>query len=404
MIIIIILERPNKMFKKAVNVIIAILVIYVIAGIVESNIRKNKEENLALSHKSGQIPLKDKKLAGGDGDDQVVTDNDEAIAVENQSKVVNVYSSRKEELMHDLFNKFEKENDIKINFITDKAGKLILKLENEGKNSPADLFLTSDIGNLQRAKEKGLLKKVSSDVLNENISDKFRDAEGYWYGLSKRVRAIFYRKGDESKIDITKIKNYEDLASEDLKGKVLIRSSGNIYNQSLLASIISANGRGEASNWVASLVENFARKPQGGDTDQLRALAAGEGELAVANSYYYGRLQASNNEKDREVASKIEILFPNQENRGAHVNISGGAVAAYAKNTDNALKLLEFLSSDEAQKAYAELNHEFPIKESVELSDIVKKWGNFKMDEDGLLSLSSHLSDATKIADEKGWR
>lgn len=317
------------------------------------------------------------------------------------TKEVNVYSSRKEELLKDLFDQFTKETGIRVNFVTDKAGKLIARLEQEGKNSPADVLLTSDVGNLIRAKNKGLLITADSVLLERQIPDQFRDPDGQWFGLTKRVRAIFYRLGD---ISPQKIATYELLADPAFEGKVLIRSSSNVYNQSLLASLIAHNDVAVAEDWAMGLVKHFARKPQGGDTDQLRALAAGEGEVAIANSYYYGRLLASERPEDKAAAEKIAILFPNQQGRGAHVNISGGGVTAASQNVAEATALLEFLSSDEAQRIYAERNFEFPVVEGVALHPIVDGWGAFKADDRHLATLENFYDEALRIADRAGWR
>ncbi len=317
------------------------------------------------------------------------------------SSEVNVYSSRKEALVSELFDEFTAETGIKVNFIIDKAPKLLERLKSEGKNSPADLFLTSDVGNLQKASDLGLLRPIKSKILNENIPENLRDDEGRWFGLSRRVRAIFYAK---DRVNPEQLSTYEDLADEKWRGKILIRSSSNIYNQSLLASLIEVNGEDAARKWVKGLVANMARKPQGGDTDQLRALAAGQGDIAVANSYYYGRLQASSKEKDQQVADKIAIFFPNQMGRGAHVNISGGGLTTSSKNLTNAIKLLEFLSNPSSQEFYAQVNHEFPISKEITVSNTIKNWGSFQADSSNLLKFSRYLNKSIKISDEEGWR
>ena len=314
---------------------------------------------------------------------------------------VNVYSSRKEILVKELFDEFTDSTGIEVNFVTDDAGKLISRLKSEGENTPADLFLTSDVGNLEFAKDEGLLQPIISKTLNENISSDYRDPDNSWYGLSIRARAIFYSKYRVYKSDLS---TYEDLADPKWKGKVLVRSSSNIYNQSLLASMIEANGEEETLNWAKGLVSNFARTPQGGDTDQIRAIASGEGDVAIANTYYYGRLEASEISKDRSDSSKVGIFFPNQDGRGAHVNISGGGVTKYATNREEAIKLLEYLSSKKAQKIYADKNHEYPISVDVPASKIVSSWGGFKKDKLPMESFIKYRKDILKIADKAGWR
>lgn len=320
-----------------------------------------------------------------------------------QKRVLNIYSSRKEELMQELYRNFGEERDVIVNVQTDKAEKLLYRMQAEQQLTPADVYLTADIGNLAKASERALLRATISPSLSSRIPANYRDPDFRWYGFSKRVRAIFYAK---DRVNPEDIKRYEDLADPKWKGKLLIRSSSNVYNQSLISSIIEANGVEETRAWLDGVVANFARAPQGGDTDQLRALAAGEGDIAVANSYYYARLLASENPEDKEIASKIGIIFPNQgeEDRGAHVNISGGAIIAFSENTDLAVEFLNFLATDEAQKVYAHANYEFPVIDSVALPEILKSWGAFKMDEENLTKFPKHISLAIRMADESGWR
>lgn len=313
---------------------------------------------------------------------------------------VNVYSSRKENLVKHLFENFTKETGVAVNFITDKPAKLIARMQSEGENTPADLFLTADVGNLGYAAELGLLQPINSTALDANIPAQYRDDNGRWYGLSGRVRAIFYAPD--------RVKNapgrYEDLADEQWKNRILIRSSNNIYNQSLIASLIEANGLKDTEAWAAGLVANFARTPQGGDTDQLRALAAGEGDVAVANTYYYGRLLASDKPADVAVADKIAITFPNQADRGAHMNISGGGVVTGATNKREAVQLLEFLSGKEAQEDYATINHEFPLHPKAEVPELLQQWGAFKRDRLPLAAFVSHRDEVLKLTDRVDWR
>jgi len=316
--------------------------------------------------------------------------------------VVNVYSSRKAELLEDMFEWFTVKTGIKVHLVTDKAPKLIERLLAEGDASPADVLLTSDVGNLVLAKEKGVLRPVSSLKLLENVPEAFRDKEGYWFGLSKRLRTIFYAK---DRVDVSELSTYEDLASLKWKGKVLVRSSNNIYNQSLLASIIASKGEEAALAWAKGLVANFARKPQGGDTDQLKALALGQGDVAIANHYYYGRLFASRFVADREVTEKVGIFFPDQEGDGVHMNVSGGGITRHVKHPENALKLLEFLSGEDGQALYAEVNFEYPVHEGAYASQIVEAWGDDVVKNEGALRVfPSYLPRAVKMADEAGWR
>lgn len=320
----------------------------------------------------------------------------DAIAAE-----VNVYSHRKEELIKPQMEAFTRATGLKVNLVTGSADALIERMRSEGRNSPADVVLTSDAGRLFKSKRLDLFQKVESPALRRLVPAQFRDPEGYWYGLSVRARPIFYAP---DRVDPTELSTYEALTGEKWKGRILVRSSSNIYNQSLLASMIAEVGSEAAEAWARGIVANFARKPQGGDTDQLRSLAAGEGDIAIANTYYYGRLLGSDRESDREVAAKIAIFWPNQSGRGTHVNISGGAVARFAPHRAEAVRFLEFLASDEAQEIYAEQDHEFPIRDDVPRSKIVSSMGTFKAHSLPLEKLGEHNGSALRIFDRAGWR
>ncbi len=321
----------------------------------------------------------------------------EAFAAEE----VNVYSARKEELIKPMFDKFTAKTGIAVNFVTDEADKLIARLKSEGANSPADVFLTVDIGRIARAREAGLLQPIRSELLEANIPASLRDAQGYWFGLSKRARVIFYAF---DRVSPEALSSYEGLADEKWRGRICIRSSNNVYNQSLVASLIAVHGIGATEAWASALVGNFARDPAGGDTDQLRAVAAGECDIALANTYYYGRLMASDDPDDREVVERVGVFFPNQEDRGVHVNVSGGGVTAAAPHRDNAVRLLEFLSSDAVQAMYAEVNHEFPVKPGIALSPIVAAWQGFREDDRNLGVLGELNAEAVRLMDRAGWQ
>ncbi len=314
---------------------------------------------------------------------------------------VNVYSHRKEELIKPLLEAFTASTGIKVNLVTGNADALIERMRSEGRNSPADVVLTSDAARLFKSKQRDLLQKVESPALRRLIPARFRDPEGFWFGLSIRARPIFYAR---HRVDPAELSTYEALTDEKWKGRILIRSSSNIYNQSLLASLIAEQGLEAAESWARGIVANFARKPQGGDTDQLRALAAGEGDIAIANTYYYGRLLGSERDSDRDIAAKIAIFWPNQSDRGTHINISGGAVARFAPHREEAVRFLEFLASDAAQEIYAEKDHEFPIRDDVPRSKIVSGMGTFKAHELPLDQLGEHNAAALRIFDRAGWR
>ncbi|MCH2038419.1 MAG: Fe(3+) ABC transporter substrate-binding protein [Rickettsiales bacterium] len=335
------------------------------------------------------------------GNSQLLQRNTEQAAKEDKDAVVNVYSSRKEFLIRDVLDQFSQDTGIKVNLITDKAGKLIARMEQEGSLSPADVLITTDVGNLYLAKTKNLLQPVRSDALEASIPSYLRDDESQWFGLTKRVRAIFYAK---DRVNPLEIESYENLADEKWKGRLLIRSSGNVYNQSLVAAQIATHGEEATEAWIRAIVGNFARNPEGGDTDQIRSVAAGVGDIAVANSYYYGRLMASDVAKDQEVVSKVGIYFPNQDKQGVHVNITGIGMAANAPNQRNATLLMEYLVTEPAQKIFAEANHESAILADVSDSEVVQSWGAFKEDSLALSDIAKHNVDALKISDKAGWK
>ncbi len=319
----------------------------------------------------------------------------------NAEEVVNVYSARKEELIKPLLDKFTAETGIKVNLLTGEAGALMKRLENEGINSPADILLTVDVGNLTRAQAAGLLQPVFSSVLDASIPSNLRDQGGYWYGLSVRARPIIYAK---DRINPADLSTYEALSEPKWKGRILVRSSSNIYNQSLVASMIEAIGIKRTEEWARGLVSNFARSPKGGDTDQIKAVAAGEGDITIANTYYLARLMASDKTEDRAVAEKVAVFWPNQDDRGTHINISGAGITRSSKNKENAIKLLEFLVSDKAQEWYAEVNHEYPVKPVVRKSNVLEVLGDFKADSINLAVLGKNNAEAVKVMDRAGWR
>ena len=314
---------------------------------------------------------------------------------------VNVYSARKEALIKPLLNRFTKETGITVNLVTGKADALLKRLESEGRNTPADMLITTDAGRLHRAKQANVLQAISSATLNKIIPANYREPEGYWHGLSIRARPVFYVKG---KVNPAELSTYEALTDKKFKGKICIRSSSNIYNQSLVASMIEANGVAATEKWAKGLVKNMARPPRGGDRDQIRAAASGQCDIAVANTYYFGAMSGGKKAKDKKAAAKMALFWPNQDGRGAHVNISGAGVTKYAANKDNAVRLLEFLANKASQKWYAEVNHEFPIRSDVETSALLKSWGNFKSDAINLSILGKNNPDAVKLMDRAGWK
>ncbi len=313
---------------------------------------------------------------------------------------VNVYSARKEVLIRPLFDAFEAETGITVNLVSGKADALLERLRREGRNTPADVLLTTDAGRLARAKDAGLLQPIASPVLAANIPTQYIDRDRTWFGLSLRARPIMYAR---DRVDPATLSTYEALAEPEWRGRVCIRSSNNIYNQSLLAALIHHLGPEKAEAWARGMVANFARRPQGGDRDQLRAVAAGECDVAVANTYYLAKLATSPRESDREAAAKIAIFWPDQASFGVHVNVSGAGVTRYARNRDAAIRLLEYLAGDEAQRLYAETVYEYPVKPGVPVADLVAAWGRFKADDINLSILGENNAEAVRIFDRAGW-
>lgn len=316
---------------------------------------------------------------------------------------VNIYTHRHYPSDKILFKKFTEKTGIKVNVVQANSDQIMKRLEEEGKYSPADLLLTVDAGRLYYAKEKGLFQPIHSKFLAEVIPANLRDKEGYWFGVTKRARVLVYNLDT---VDPKTLSTYEALTDEKYKGAILTQSSSNIYNQSLLASIIAHKGEKEAKTWAKGLRQNFARKPTGSDRDQMRALAAGMAKVAIVNTYYVGQLLNSNNFSDKAVAEMIGIFFPNQgENeRGAHINISGIGVTKYAKNRKNAIQFIEFLCSEEAQKVFTSVNYEYPANKNVSPSKLLQSWGSFKEDKLELYKLGENNREAVKIFNEVGWQ
>lgn len=315
---------------------------------------------------------------------------------------LNLYSSRHYDTDERLYADFEEQTGIKINRIEDGADKLIERIKAEGANSPADVLLTVDAGRLWRADQAGLFQPVETEVLIERVPEHLRHPDGHWYGFSQRGRVIFY---DKTKVDPKDIQTYESLADPKLKGLVCMRSAGNIYSLSLLASIIDAAGAEGAQKWAQGVWDNRARDPQGGDTDQLRAIVSGECAIAVANTYYFARALRTDVKGLSEAEIKnIGWVFPNQSDRGTHVNISGAGVVATAPNKENAIKFLEYLASDQAQEYFSAGNDEFPVVEGVELSESVSKLGEFKVDQVNLSVYGENQREAQQIYDRVGFK
>ncbi len=315
--------------------------------------------------------------------------------------VVNVYSHRHYDTDQALFDQFAEETGIQVRVVSASADELIARLEREGAASPADLLITVDAGRLHRAKERGLLQAVRSRELDAAVSEGLRDPEGYWYALTLRARIIAYAR---DRVDASELPTYENLTDERWRNRVLVRSSENIYNVSHLASIVEAHGPEVAESWARGIVANFARSPQGNDTDQIRDVAAGGGDVALVNTYYVGRLLNADDAASRELARQVGVFFPNQGGRGAHVNVSGAGVTAHAPNRANAIRLLEFLVGQEAQEAFAEANFEYPVRPGVPWAPTLQEWGEYRADPLDLSRLGELNDEAVRIFDRAGWR
>ena len=320
---------------------------------------------------------------------------------EVKKEQVNVYTHRHYKADQELFALFEKETGIQVNVVNAKADELIQKMTIEGDQSPADVLITVDAGRLVRAKNKGLLQGTDSEFLAATIPTHLKDPENNWFALTKRARVIAY---NPMKVRKDELSSYEDLASDKWKKRLLIRSSGNIYNQSLLASIIANNGEEGATNWAKSMVSNMARSPKGNDRDQVKAVVAGEGDLAIVNTYYIGKLLNSSNEEEVRAGEGVKLFFPNQEGRGTHINVSGAGVAKYAPNKSNAIKFIEYLVSEKAQEVFAKANYEYPVNPNVQPSDLLKSWGAFKEDMLPLTKLGELNKNAVLVFDQAAWK
>ncbi len=312
---------------------------------------------------------------------------------------LNLYSSRHYDTDEKLYSDFTDQTGITINRIEGKADELLARMQAEGANSPADVMITVDTSRLARAKNMGLLQSVDSDVLEDRIPANLQDNDNKWFGFSQRSRIIFYAKNSVDTPPMT----YLELADPAYKGKVCIRSSSNSYNQTLLAAIVTHHGEEEATAWAQGVVDNMARAPQGGDTDQLRGIVSGECEIAVSNTYYFARALRTDVSGVSAEIDKIGWVFPDQDGTGAHMNLSGAGVAVNAPNRDNAVKFLEYLSSDSAQAYFSAGNDEFPAVKGVELAESVAKLGEFKADEVNLSEVAENIPTAQKIFDAVGW-
>ena len=313
---------------------------------------------------------------------------------------VHVYSHRHYEADRQLYEQFTEETGIKVEVVEAGADELIQRLSAEGEASPADLLITVDAWWLHRAQEMDLLQPIESDVLADRIPDNLREENGYWFGLTKRARVVAHHT---DRVSPDELSTYQDLASPKWRDRIAVRSSSNIYNISLLSSALAHYGEDAAREWAGGIVENMARRPQGNDRDQLRAVAAGLADIAIVNTYYIALMRNSNDPAEREVGESVRVFFPNQETTGAHVNVSGAGVTTSADNRAGAVRLIEFLTSETAQEVFAQANYEYPVRDDVPAADSVAAFGEFTEDDLPLSELGAHSRQATRIFDEVGW-
>jgi len=312
---------------------------------------------------------------------------------------LNLYSSRHYDTDERLYSDFEEMTGITINRIEGNADELIARMEAEGRNSPADVLLTVDTSRLERAKNAGVLQPVESDVLERRIPDYLQDDDNQWFGFSQRARILFYDKNEVTDPPQT----YQELAESQYEGQVCIRSSSNVYTQTIVAALIEHLGEEATKDWAEAVVANFARDPQGGDTDQLRGIVSGECDIAMSNTYYFARAIRTDVDGVSDSLDRIGWVFPNQDSYGAHMNLSGGGVAANAPNRENAIRFLEYLASDQAQQYFSAGNDEYPAVPGVALSPSVAQLGFFKPDDVDLSAVAANVPAAQRIFNEVDW-
>lgn len=315
--------------------------------------------------------------------------------------VVNLYSARHYDVDVQLYDQFTAETGIRVNVLEGKPDELIERITNEGEQSQADVFVAVDAGRLWRAQEADIFQPVTtSEVLNSKVPESLRDPSGEWFGLTTRARVLVYNVDN---VEPSELSTYEELAAPQWQGRVCIRSSGNVYNQSLVGSMVESMGAEATEAWVKGLVANFARDPEGGDTDQIKAVAAGQCDVAIVNHYYWARMAKSDDGSDQAAIAKTAVFFPNQADRGTHVNISGMGLVKTSPNPENGIALMEFFVSPEAQKVFAQSNNEYPVVTGVDLDPLVAELGDFKVDETNVTAYGRNNPQVNEIVDRAGW-
>lgn len=322
-------------------------------------------------------------------------------AAAQASGTLNLYTSRHYDTDDALYSSFTERTGVQVNMVEASADELIERIKSEGSNSPADILITVDAGRLWRAEQDGLFQPISSSVLTSAVPANLRHPDGLWFGFSKRARVIMYHK---DRVNPAELSTYEDLVDPKWRGKLLTRSSSNIYSQSLTGAMLHHLGAEATEEWARGLVANFAREPEGGDTAQIQALAAGVGDIAISNTYYLVRMLKSEDPSERAIAEQVGIFFPNQRDRGTHVNISGGGVLRSAPNYEAAVRFLEHLVSPESQQYFATGNNEYPVVEGTSIDSTLASFGTFVEDSLDARVFGSNNDEALQIMDRAGWR
>lgn len=315
--------------------------------------------------------------------------------------VVNLYSARHYESDKALYEQFTQKTGIKVNVVSGKAPELIERIKREGQNTPADLFITVDGGVLNTAKKAGILQPMPASAFSKEVPAALRDRQNYWVGLTTRARVIVYSK---DRVKPEALSTYEDLTDARWKGRVLVRSSADLYDQSLLASLVVVDGYEKAEKWAEGIVANMARQPRGNDRDQAKAIAAGIGDVAIMNTYYVGQMMHSKDPEEVRIAKNTGVFFPNQKTSGTHINISGAGLTKYGKNQENALKLVEYLVSVPAQEALSAGNYEYPVNPKARKHQLLEEWGSFKTQQIDFSLLGENNSNAIRIFNKAGWK
>ncbi|MBD2843966.1 Fe(3+) ABC transporter substrate-binding protein [Paenibacillus sp. IB182496] len=356
----------------------------------------------------GSIPAANGQAANSGGADEA--EGQETSAADNEGQAaddgqlggeVNVYSARHYDVDAELYATFTEETGIEVNIIEGAAPELIERIAREGSSSPADLFITVDGGILNTAKTRELLQPILSETVDAQVPADLRDTDDHWVGLSTRARVIVYAK---DRVDPAELSTYEDLATDKWQGRLLVRSSTNLYNQSLLASLIALNGVEATERWAAGIAANLARDPEGGDRDQAKAIVAGEGDVAIMNTYYVGRMSVSEDSEEVKVAEQVGVFFPNQETTGTHLNLSGVGLVKYSPNQEQAIRLIEFLTAPAAQGRFSAANFEFPVNSDAEMPELLTGWGEFAHQGLDFAVYGEHNPTAVEIANKVGWK